>query len=55
MLFSSFELAETYGQESESILQTAKLWKKNVSAIIGPQETCGHEARYAHYMLQDVK
>ena len=40
-----YELAETYGLESESILQTAKLWRKNVNAIIGPQETCNHEAR----------
>ena len=42
---SSYELAETYGLESESILQTAKLWRKDVNAIIGPQETCNHEAR----------
>ena len=41
----SYELAETYGLESESILQTANLWRKNVNAIIGPQETCNHEAR----------
>ncbi|TRY66505.1 hypothetical protein TCAL_17353, partial [Tigriopus californicus] len=39
--------AETFGQESESILQTAKLWRQNVSAFIGPQETCVHEARLA--------
>ena len=47
-------MAETYGLESESILQTAKLWKKNVSVILGPQETCNHEARYyssAYYII----
>ncbi len=32
-----FTLAETHGSERESILQTAKLWKENVSAYIGPQ------------------
>ena len=36
-------VAETYGEEAESILQTAKLWQKNVSAIFGPVETCIHE------------
>ena len=40
-------LAETYGEENESILQLASLWKQNVSAFIGPQETCLHEARLA--------
>ena len=43
----SFELAETYGEEQESIYQVAKLWRDNVSAFIGPQETCEHEARLA--------
>ena len=38
-------VAETYGEEEESILQTAKLWQKNVSAIFGPVETCIHEVR----------
>ena len=47
----SYELAETYGLESESILQTAKLWRKNVNGIIGPQETCNHEARYQQLTL----
>lgn len=43
-----FIVAETYGQESESIRQTAKLWTEGkVSAYIGPQETCVHEARMA--------
>lgn len=43
-----FIVAETYGQESESIRQTAKLWTDGkVSAYIGPQETCVHEARMA--------
>lgn len=40
-------VAETYGEEEESILQTAKLWTLNVSAYIGPQESCVHEARMA--------
>ena len=43
----SFELAETYGEEQESIYQVAKSWRNNVSAFIGPQETCEHEARLA--------
>eukprot|EP00102_Acyrthosiphon_pisum_P022300 XP_016659510.1 PREDICTED: guanylate cyclase 32E [Acyrthosiphon pisum] len=43
----SFLVAETYGDESTSILETAELWKKNISAFIGPQETCLHEARMA--------
>ncbi|XP_069945646.1 guanylate cyclase 32E [Cherax quadricarinatus] len=30
-----------------SILQTAQLWISNISAYIGPQETCVHEARMA--------
>ena len=42
-----FIVAETYGEEKESILQTALLWKRNVSAYIGPQETCVHEAKMA--------
>lgn len=43
-----FVVAETFGQESESIRQTAKLWMDGkVSAYIGPQETCVHEARMA--------
>lgn len=40
----AFLVAETYGQERESVLQTARLWSRNVSAFIGPQETCVHEA-----------
>ena len=40
-------LAETYGEENESILQTAALWRKNISAFIGPQETCMYEAKLA--------
>ena len=36
---NSFSIAETFGSEEESILQTALLWKANVSAYIGPQET----------------
>lgn len=43
----SFLVSETFGEESTSILETAELWKKNISAFIGPQETCLHEARMA--------
>ncbi|XP_014300035.1 guanylate cyclase 32E [Microplitis demolitor] len=42
-----FLVAETYGEEETSILMTAELWKKNISAYIGPQETCIHEGRMA--------
>lgn len=41
-------VAETYGDEDTSLWQVAQLWKQhNVSVIIGPQETCMHEARLA--------
>ena len=46
-LFSSYTLMETYGEEKQSILNTAELWKQNISVFIGPQETCNHEARMA--------
>lgn len=39
-----FVVAETYGEEITSVQKTADLWTKNVSAYIGPQETCEHEA-----------
>ena len=44
-LFSRLDIsvAETFGEEAESILQTAELWQKNVSAFFGPVETCIHE------------
>ncbi|KAK2576984.1 hypothetical protein KPH14_011947 [Odynerus spinipes] len=42
-----FLIGETYGQETTSILVTAELWTKNISAYIGPQETCIHEGRMA--------
>ncbi|KAJ0180454.1 hypothetical protein K1T71_003858 [Dendrolimus kikuchii] len=42
-----FVVAETYGQEEVSIRQVAALWATNVSAFIGPQETCVHEGRMA--------
>ncbi|XP_063359616.1 speract receptor [Cydia amplana] len=42
-----FEVAETYGDEETSIKQVAALWARNVSAFIGPQETCVHEGRMA--------
>ncbi|XP_014478817.1 PREDICTED: guanylate cyclase 32E isoform X2 [Dinoponera quadriceps] len=40
-------MAETYGEEEKSIFFTADLWRKNISAYIGPQETCIHEGRMA--------
>ncbi|KYN04686.1 Guanylate cyclase 32E [Cyphomyrmex costatus] len=43
----NFIVSETYGDEEISIKNTAELWKKNVSAYIGPQETCVHEAKMA--------
>lgn len=43
-----FIVAETYGKELKSIRQTAELtYVHNVSAYIGPQETCAVEARMA--------
>lgn len=42
-----FAIADTYGEEKESLFQTAEMIYKNISAIIGPQETCVHEARLA--------
>lgn len=42
-----FVVAETYGDEETSIFVTADLWTRNVSAYIGPQETCVHEGRMA--------
>lgn len=44
----SLTVAETFGDEDRSLWQVAQLWKQNnVSVIIGPQETCLHEARLA--------
>lgn len=42
-----FVIAETYGQEDISIRLAAELPIKNISAYIGPQETCIHEGRIA--------
>lgn len=42
-----FVVAETYGDQAESLRQTALLWTQNVSVIIGPQETCICEAKLA--------
>lgn len=43
-----FIVAETYGEETVSIRRTAQLkFVHNVSAYIGPQETCVVEARMA--------
>lgn len=42
----TFVVAETYGDETESIKKTAELWSQDkVDVYIGPQETCAHEAR----------
>lgn len=43
----NFLVAETYGNEAISIKETASLWTRNISAYIGPQETCIHEGRMA--------
>ncbi|KAG8192571.1 hypothetical protein JTE90_015205 [Oedothorax gibbosus] len=43
----TFTVAETYGEESESIYQTALLWTEDIAVYIGPQETCVHEAKMA--------
>lgn len=43
----AFLVGETYGEEVSSIRQTAGLWTNQVSAYIGPQETCIHEGRMA--------
>lgn len=42
-----FIIAETFGEEIISVRRTAELWTQNVSAYIGPQETCKHEAYMA--------
>ena len=42
-----FVIAETYGEEEESIRQTVRLMDEEVDAVIGPQETCIHEGRLA--------
>ncbi|KAF0290125.1 Receptor-type guanylate cyclase Gyc76C [Amphibalanus amphitrite] len=42
-----FEVAETYGLETESLRQVVRLYNKNVTVYIGPQETCVHEGRMA--------
>ena len=49
----TYAIGETHGLELESIARTAEFWRSQksndtrVSAIIGPQETCKHEARMA--------
>ncbi|GFT02139.1 ANF_receptor domain-containing protein [Nephila pilipes] len=43
----NFTVAETYGDEEESILQVALLWTQKAAGYIGPQETCVHEAKMA--------
>ena len=46
-LFYSYVVGETHGSEAEPIRATAELWRENVTAFIGPQKTCVHEARMA--------
>ncbi|GBM66460.1 hypothetical protein AVEN_146289-1 [Araneus ventricosus] len=43
----NFTVAETYGEEEESILQVSFLWTQGIAGYIGPQETCIHEAKMA--------
>lgn len=39
-------VAETFGDEEESLRQVASLWRdSSVSVILGPQESCLHEAK----------
>ncbi len=42
-----FLIAETLGQETESIKLTSELAMEDISAFVGPQETCVHEGRIA--------
>lgn len=43
----AFVVAETRGEETSSIRQTAALWTDRIYGYIGPQETCVHEGRMA--------
>ena len=43
----NFTFMETYGLELLSLKATVELLNQNVSAYIGPQETCRHEAKVA--------
>lgn len=43
----AFVIAETRGEETSSIRQTAALWTDRIHGYIGPQETCVHEGRMA--------
>ena len=45
--YCSYVVGETHGSEAESIRVTAELWRENVTAYVGPQKTCVHEARMA--------
>lgn len=45
--YLDFKIAETYGSEKESIRRSVELLQYNISAYIGPQETCSHEGRIA--------
>lgn len=43
----AFVVAETRGEETSSIRETASLWRERIYGYIGPQETCVHEGRMA--------
>ncbi|CAL1527410.1 unnamed protein product, partial [Lymnaea stagnalis] len=42
-----FVLADTHGEENESLYHTSEMIRNKIHAIIGPQETCIHEAKLA--------
>lgn len=42
-----FRVMETNGLEEKSMLQVVSVKNSNISAVIGPQETCIHEGRLA--------
>lgn len=47
VIYFNFQVAETYGDETISIRETALLVNQGISGYIGPQETCIHEGRIA--------
>ena len=47
MIIRSYVVGETHGSEAASIRATAELWRAGVTAFVGPQRTCAHEARMA--------
>ncbi|XP_071106522.1 speract receptor-like [Haliotis cracherodii] len=42
-----YVIAETHGEEQQSIKETVLLRERNISVYLGPQETCVHEGRIA--------